>query len=415
MSAIEVFKKVKKASLTLNNLKDEKVNEVLVCLAKEILDNQDFILEENLKDLEKMDKNNPVYDRLLLNSQRLISISNDIKNVSKLDSPLGRVLSSKVLENGLKIKKVSVPLGVIGMIYEARPNVTLDVFSLCFKSGNAVILKGGSDAYNSNLAIVSVIKNVLKKFDLNEDIVGLLGPGHEEASELLVARDYVDLLIPRGSSKLINYVRENAKVPVIETGAGVCHTYIDEDCDVEMAARIINNGKTRRISVCNALDCMIINKNQLKNIATICAPLQEHEVKLYADFEAYKALQGKYPENLLFNASVEDFGREFQDYKLAIKTVDNVKKAVDHISKYSSKHSESIVSKIQANIDYFDKTVDAACVYTNAPTSWTDGAQFGLGAEFGISTQKMHARGPMALDEMTTYKWIIKGEGQVRS
>lgn len=415
METLEVFKKVKAATRTLNLIEKETIDKVLLALADETEAQCDAILKENQKDLDKMDKANPMYDRLMLTKERISGIASDIRNVAKLPSPLGRTLAQRTLANGLQISKITVPFGVIGIVYEARPNVTFDVFSLCFKSGNACVLKGGTDAHCSNTAIIKVIHSVLDKFGICNDIVALLPAGREATGDLLNAVDYVDLIIPRGSSNLINFVRQNAKVPVIETGAGICHTYFDETGDLKKGADIIFNGKTRRVSVCNALDCVIINEKRLLDLPALCERLATKNVIIYADVKAYTVLDGKYPTALLKKATEESFGTEFQDYKLAIKTVANIEEALAHIEKFSSKHSEAIVSEDEASIAKFDKMVDAACVYTNAPTSWTDGAQFGLGAEIGISTQKMHARGPMALDEITTYKWIIKGNGQMRS
>lgn len=415
METLEVFKKVKAATRALNLIEKETIDKVLLALADETEAQCDAILKENQKDLDKMDKANPMYDRLMLTKERIAGIASDIRNVAKLPSPLGRTLAQRTLANGLQISKISVPFGVIGIVYEARPNVTFDVFSLCFKSGNACVLKGGTDAHCSNTAIIKVIHSVLDKFGICNDIVALLPAGREATGDLLNAIDYVDLIIPRGSANLINFVRQNAKVPVIETGAGICHTYFDETGDLKKGADIIFNGKTRRVSVCNALDCVIINEKRLLDLPALCERLATKNVIIYADVKAYTVLDGKYPTALLKKATEESFGTEFQDYKLAIKTVANIEEALAHIEKFSSKHSEAIVSEDEASIAKFDKMVDAACVYTNAPTSWTDGAQFGLGAEIGISTQKMHARGPMALEEITTYKWIIKGNGQMRS
>lgn len=415
METLEVFKKVKAATRALNLIEKETIDKVLLALADETEAQCDAILKENQKDLDKMDKANPMYDRLMLTKERIAGIASDIRNVAKLPSPLGRTLAQRTLANGLQISKISVPFGVIGIVYEARPNVTFDVFSLCFKTGNACVLKGGTDAHCSNTAIIKVIHSVLDKFGICNDIVALLPAGREATGDLLNAIDYVDLIIPRGSANLINFVRQNAKVPVIETGAGICHTYFDETGDLKKGADIIFNGKTRRVSVCNALDCVIINEKRLLDLPALCERLATKNVTIFADVKAYTVLDGKYPAALLKKATEESFGTEFQDYKLAIKTVASIEEALAHIEKYSSKHSEAIVSEDEASIAKFDKMVDAACVYTNAPTSWTDGAQFGLGAEIGISTQKMHARGPMALEEITTYKWIIKGNGQMRS
>ncbi|MDR3706415.1 MAG: glutamate-5-semialdehyde dehydrogenase [Paludibacteraceae bacterium] len=403
-----------KASRALNLISDETINTVLLAVADEAVAKTDFILAENQKDLAAMDKANPMYDRLMLTADRIKSIASDMRNVASLPSPLGKVLEQRTLENGLSLKKISVPFGVIGIIYEARPNVSFDVFSLCFKSGNACVLKGGTDAYNSNAAIVSLIQSVLKQFELDENSIHLMPAGREATAELMNAVGFVDLIIPRGGSGLINFVRDNSRVPVIETGAGVVHTYFDEFGDKEKGADIINNAKTRRVSVCNALDCLIINEKRVSDLPYLCEKLAESNVVLEADTKAFTFLSGKYPAELLEKANEKSFGTEFQNYRMSVKTVADIHEAIAHISQYGSKHSETIVSENEVQITIFDKEVDAACVYTNAPTSFTDGAQFGMGAEIGISTQKLHARGPMALPEITSYKWIIKGNGQVR-
>ncbi len=413
METNELFAAVRDASKTLVGLDDAKVREVLLAVADEAEKQTDYILSENQKDLNKMDKSNPMYDRLMLTKERIAGIASDIRNVAGLPSPLGKVLKDIERPNGLKLKRISVPFGVIGVIYEARPNVSFDVFSICFKSGNACVLKGGSDAHCSNTAIVNVIHSVLRRMNVNENVVALLPAGRESTGELLNAIGYVDMIIPRGSSGLINFVREHAKIPVIETGAGVCHIYFDESGDLKIGQDAVFNGKTRRVSVCNSLDCLIINEKRLQDLPAICERMAEKNVIIYADQPSYDALKGKYP--YLEPATADSYGTEFLDYKMSIKTVKNLDEALEHISKYSSKHSEAIISKDEASIEKFDRMVDAACVYTNTSTAWTDGAQFGLGAEIGISTQKMHARGPMALEELTTYKWIIKGNGQVRS
>lgn len=409
-----IFNKVKAASLELAVLKEEKVNAILRDLSDEIVKRQDSILAANKEDLSQMDPSNPMYDRLKLTSERIEGIASDNRKVATLPSPLGRVLKHSVLPNGLDLSRISVPFGVIGIIYEARPNVTVDVASLCLKSGNACVLKGGKDADNSNRAIVEVIHEVLERHGVNPDAVTLLPATHEATKEMLHAVGYIDVVIPRGSSRLIKFVRENAVVPVIETGAGICHCYFDEYGDLEKGTRIINNAKTRRVSVCNALDCLILHASRLDDLATLCAPLAESKVIIYADERAFMALEGKYPVELLEHATIESFGTEFQSYKMAVKVVDSFAEALEYIANNSSKHSESIVTEKKELADTFLMAVDAACVYANAPTSFTDGAQFGLGAEIGISTQKLHARGPMALEEMTTYKWIIRGNGQIR-
>ena len=408
-------KKALIASRSLNLVSNDKINEILIALADEAIANTDIILAANQKDLDAMDKTNPMYDRLLLNADRIQGIAEDIRKVASLPSPLGRILEEKSLPSGLFLTKTTVPFGVIGIIYEARPNVSFDVFSLCIKSGNVCVLKGGTDAFHSNLAIVSVIKNILKRFDIDENSIHLLPAGREATTDLLNAVDYVDLLIPRGSKGLINYVRNNAKVPVIETGAGVCHTYFDEYGDKEKGRDILFNAKTRRVSVCNALDCFIIHEKRLADLGDICKPLADKDVVIEADTKAYTFLAGKYPPHLLQKANEQSFGTEFQAYRMSIKTVSDIQYALEHVATNSSKHSEAIISEKKEHIQRFEKEVDAACVYSNASTAFTDGSQFGLGAEIGISTQKLHARGPMALAELTSYKWLIKGNGQTRA
>ena len=404
----------REASRKLNLMQPQEINNLLLCLADNTVGHTEDILAANRADLARMDKSNPKYDRLLLNERRIADIADGIRSVAALPSPTGITLDQWTQPNGMRISKVSVPFGVIGVIYEARPNVSFDVFSLCMKSGSACILKGGSDAYNSNKAIVETIHGVLDKFGIDRNIVQLLPADREATTELLHANDYVDLIIPRGSSGLINYVRKESTVPVIETGAGICHTYFDLAGDAVMGAKIINNAKTRRVSVCNALDCLLVHADRLSDLPELCAPLADSKVIVYADKPAFQSLRGAYPEELLKPATQESFGTEFLDYKMAVKTVNSVEEAVNHIFKYSSKHSECIVTEDRKAAEYFRRAVDAACVYVNAPTSFTDGAQFGLGAEIGISTQKLHARGPMGLKEITTYKWLIDGEGQVR-
>jgi len=402
------------ASRSLNLVSDETINQVLLALADEAVAQTEAILTENAKDLAAMDKFNPMYDRLLLTKERIEGIAADIRNVASLPSPLGKLLMETKRPNGMLISKISVPFGVVGIIYEARPNVSFDVFSLCLKSGNACVLKGGTDAHNSNSAIVKVIQSVLVKFGLDKNIVTLLPAGREATAELMSAVGFVDVIIPRGGKGLIDFVRDNSKVPVIETGAGICHTYFDEFGDVGKGIKIIFNAKTRRVSVCNSLDCLVIHEKRLADLPSLCEKLVEKNVIIYADVKAFTFLNGKYPNHLLQKATEESYGTEFLDYKMAVKTVESIEEAVDHIAKYSSKHSECIVSENKQHISFFDKVVDAACVYTNVSTAFTDGAQFGLGAEIGISTQKLHARGPMGLEELCSYKWIIKGDGQVR-
>lgn len=407
---IEDLKKVQSASRGL--VEEEKVNQVLKSLAQALRAERQTILEENQKDLEQMDSNDPKYDRLLLTGERLEAIAGDIENVAALPSPLGRVLDERTLPSGLELKRVTVPIGVIGIIYEARPNVTYDVFSLCFKSGNACVLKGGSDAHYSNVASVGLIQKVLEEHGIDKNVIYLAPKDREVVAEILQADEYIDMVIPRGSQKLISFVRENAKVPVIETGAGIVHTYFDESADLSMGKAIIENAKTRRPSVCNALDTLVVHKDRLKDLAELVKPLEKHEVQILADDQAYAVLEGKY--GFLNKALEEHFGTEFLSLKMSVKTVDNIDKAIEHISQYSSKHSEAIISNDEQNIDKFFNQVDAAVVYSNTSTAFTDGAQFGIGAEIGISTQKLHARGPMALNELTTYKWVIRGHGETR-
>ncbi|NTE05201.1 glutamate-5-semialdehyde dehydrogenase [Agrobacterium tumefaciens] len=408
------FENAKKATRNLINLSKEIVNVVLSDLAEALIENTASILQENEKDLAKMPVDDPKYDRLKLTAQRILDIAHDIKNVGNLVSPLNEVLSEKILDNGLNLKKIRVPLGIVGVIYEARPNVTADVFSLCFKTGNVAVLKGGSDAESSNLAIAKVIQKVLEKHEINPDVLTLL-PAERAATEaLLNARGFVDVLIPRGSQSLINYVRENSKIPVIETGAGIVHTYFDESGDLEKGKAIILNAKTRRVSVCNALDCVLIHHSRLNDLTALLMPLAEKKVELFADEISYEMLKSSYPLYLLNRATEDHFGTEFLSLKMAVKVVDNFNEAINHIADYSSKHSEAIISESAENITNFLNLVDAAAVYANASTGFTDGAQFGLGAEIGISTQKLHARGPMGLEELTSYKWVVRGDGQVR-
>ena len=390
----EPFQRTKDASRMLAVLDNDTRNQVLVTVAQAIRQQKERLLRANAADLVQMDKSNPLYDRLLLTEARLDAIANDMENVSRLPSPLGRTLLEKVLPNGLRLRRVSVPFGVIGVIYEARPNVTFDVFSLCFKSGNACILKGGKDADNSNREAIALIHETLDTLHISPDVVTLLPATHEATAQMLQATGYIDVCIPRGGRKLIDFVRDNAHIPVIETGAGVVNAYFDEDGDLEMGKRIIDNAKTRRVSVCNALDCLIIHRSRLADLPALLEPLKQKNVEIYMD-EAH-------------------YGIEFMDYKLAVKVVDSLDEAIAHISRYGSGHSECIITSNPTHALRFQQMVDAACVYVNAPTSFTDGAQFGLGAEIGISTQKLGPRGPMGLEEITTYKWLIEGNGQTR-
>ena len=411
----KLFQDVKRASKTLSALTDEQRNSILLDVAEAIVAQQNTLLEANAKDLERMDVKNPLYDRLQLTPQRLEGIAADMRNVTKLPSPLGHNSHQRTLPNGLRLHRVTVPFGVIGIIYEARPNVTFDVFALCFKSGNACVLKGGRDADDSNRAAVALIHEVLKRHNIDENTVSLLPATHEATAEMLNAVGYIDLCIPRGGRKLIDFVRDNARIPVIETGAGVVNTYFDKGGDLQKGQAIILNAKTRRVSVCNALDCLIIHQKRLADLPQLVAPMAEKQVTLFADSMAYNQLKGHYPDTLLMPATDDSFGTEFMDYKLAIRTVASIDEALAHIDLYGSGHSESIITEDEAAARLFQQKVDAASVYWNAPTSFTDGAQFGLGAEIGISTQKLGPRGPMGLDEICTYKWIIEGEGQTRN
>lgn len=386
-----IFEQVKCASRSLTLIPDNRRDEILLAVADAIGDNEAILLEANAKDLSRMEKSNPLYDRLQLTHDRLCGIASDMRHVSALPSPLGKVLKDKVLDNGLHLRRVSVPFGVIGMVFEARPNVAFDVFSLCFKSGNACVLKGGRDADDSNRAIVSLIHGILRDFDVDPNVVALLPATHEATAEMLNAVGYVDVCIPRGGRRLIDFVRDNAKVPVIETGAGVVHAYFDKEGDLEKGKRIINNAKTRRVSVCNALDCLLVHKDRADELDALLAPMKDKVTFHY-----------------------DNYGTEWMSYDLSIKIVDSIDEAISHIAKYGSGHSECIITEDKEAARTFQTMVDAACVYVNAPTSFTDGAQFGLGAEIGISTQKLGPRGPMALEEITTYKWLIDGDGQIR-
>ena len=408
----EFFINARQAGKSVACLSDDVRDKVLLAVADELVKSKKELLEANADDLARMDKSSPLYDRLMLTDARIEGIAGDMRNVAGLPSPLGRVLLDRVLPNGLHLRKVAVPFGVIGVIYEARPNVTLDVFSLCFKSGNACVLKGGKDADSSNRAAIAIVQRVLEHFGLPAGAATLLPATHEATGALLNAVGYVDVVIPRGGRKLIDFVRNNARIPCIETGAGVVNTYFDKAGDLEIGKKIVFNAKTRRVSVCNALDCLIIHSSRLGDLQALCEPLAAKNVALYADERAFAALKDAYP--YLNPAGPDSFGTEYMDYKMAVRTVDSLQEALDHISKYGSGHSESIVTDDESAATAFQAAVDAACVYVNAPTSFTDGAQFGLGAEIGISTQKLGARGPMGLEELTTYKWLINGNGQTR-
>jgi len=404
----------KKATRTASQLSEKQINQLIEQIADAAISNIQLIIDENLKDLARMDPLDPRYDRLKLTPERINGIASELRNVATLPSPLNRVLSDVLQPNGLHIRKISVPFGVIGIIYEARPNVTFDVAGLCLKSGNVCVLKGGSDAGFSNQAIASIIRQVLEQNNVDPNMVCLLPSDREATAQLLNARDYVDLLIPRGSQSLIDFVRKNATIPVIETGAGICHTYFDESGDSANGQAIITNAKTRRVSVCNALDCLIIHQSRLADLPFLCEKLADSNVEIFVDAPSLRALTGHYPKGLLKVATPESYSTEFLSYKMSVKTVNNFDEALNHIAENSSKHSEAIVTENNEVAEQFLKRVDAAVVYVNTSTAFTDGAQFGLGAEIGISTQKLHARGPMGLEELTSYKWLVESKGQIR-
>ena len=401
------FASVRDASRCLTGIEPATINDVLLDLADATLQSIPQLLQANALDLGQMSQDDPRYDRLQLTESRLADIAADLRQVASLPSPVGRVLRHTTLPNGLELSRVSGPFGVIGIIFEARPNVCFDCFSLCLKAGSACILKGGRDAEQTCRAIVSLIRRVLQRHSLPQETVLLLTT-HEATDQLLQARGLVDLIIPRGGQRLIEYVRTRARVPIIETGAGVVHCYVDADADLQKATAIVTNAKARRVSVCNALDCLIIHRQRLKDLPQLCGPLLEKGTVVEADETSLTFLPGAVP------ATEASFGTEFLALRMAVKTVDNLDEALRHIQTFGSGHSESIVTENETTARRFLAEVDAACVYHNAPTSFTDGAQFGLGAEIGISTQKLHARGPMALEEITTYKWIVCGNGQTR-
>lgn len=405
----------REAARELAQCDDATIRAVLEALADRTIAAEKEILQANLSDLSRMPESDPKYDRLLLNSQRLADIAHDLRCVAALPSPVGEVLEQRQLENGLELKKVRVPMGVIAVIFESRPNVTFDVFALCLKTLNACVLKGSSDAHDTNLVIVKIIHEVLTRFDINPAVVFLAPPQREYLPDILQATETIDLAIPRGSKGLIDFVRDNARIPVIETGAGIVHTYVDASADLAKAKSIITNAKVRRVSVCNALDTLILHRDLLPKLPGMMQTIgEDHAVDVFADEAAFEVLNGNYA-GALQTASDEHFGTEFLSLKMSIKTVSGLTEALEHIHRYSSKHSEAIVAEEPAVIEQFLNSVDAAAVYSNTSTAFTDGGQFGMGAEIGISTQKLHARGPMALPELTSYKWVVKGSGQVRS
>lgn len=410
----DIFDAAVAAAAELALTPQSKIDSVLETASRLIIEKADMLLAANAEDLGAMAHDNPMRDRLLLDARRIESIAEDMRHVARLASPVGEIIEKRQMPNSMTISKVRVPLGVVGVIYEARPNVTFDVFSLCLKTANACILKGGSDAIRTNTAAISIIRQALSQCGITPDAATLLGAGRQCADALLRAVGKVDVVIPRGSASLIRHVRENSLVPVIETGAGVVHTFVDKDADTDTGRRIILNAKTRRVSVCNALDCLIIHRDRLGDLPSLCEPLTAKGVEIYADTDALDALDGSYPSSLLHPSDSSCYGREFLDYKMAVKTVSSLEEALQHIALYSSRHSEAIVTENSRTAERFTRSVDAACVYVNVSTAFTDGGQFGMGAEVGISTQKLHARGPMGLHALTSYKYIITGSGQTR-
>jgi len=408
------LEQVKKASRSLLTISPEKKNEVLADLSKALKKEAPAILKANALDLENFSPDDPLYDRLLLTEERIGDIAGSLLEVVQFEDPIGEVLEEKELPNGLKLKKVRVPLGIVAVIYEARPNVTIDIFALTWKSGNACVLKGSRSASHSNLALVEIIHDTLKKHELPQEIACLMTLEREETAELLQAHEYIDILIPRGSKALIDSVRKNSTIPTIETGAGVVHTYFAQSGNLTKGQNIIENAKTRRTGVCNALDTLLIDETRMPDLPELVRPLADKKVEIFADEKAFASLQESYPSSLLQQATEEHFGTEFLSLKMSIKTVQNLDEAIDHIGKFSSKHSEAIISEDDQEIEKFLQQIDAAAVYSNTSTAFTDGNHFGMGAEIGISTQKLHARGPMGLKELTSYKWIIHGDGQTR-
>jgi len=414
MTNRDQFKKAKEAAQLMVRLRDDFIQTVLLDLADNMVAKTALLLSANKKDLERMKESDPRYDRLKLTAERIEGIASDMRDVANMNSPLGEVLTERSMPSGLNLKKVTVPIGVVGVIYEARPNVTFDVFALCFKSGNVSVLKGGQDAWHSNLAAVGIIRECLASHSVSSEVIQLLPPDREAARDLMQADGYVDMLIPRGSQGLINSVREGSKIPVIETGAGIVHTYVDVSADLEKSKRVVYNAKIRRPSVCNALDCLVIHSARLGDLHELVAAMAMKNVVIEADERSYEVLKAHYPENLLEKADAESFGTEFLGFRMAVKVVDSFDEALKHIAKYSSKHSEAVMAEDAGVIARFFNEVDAAAVYANTSTAFTDGAQFGLGAEIGISTQKLHARGPMGLRELTSYKWLVESDGIAR-
>ncbi len=414
MTTKKQIQRAKEVTQIMVRTDNDTIKKVLLDIADRAEADIPSLIEANKLDLEKMEKSDPRYDRLMLTEERIKGIAGDLRNIANMDSPIGEILEQREMPSGLKLQKIRVALGVVGVIYEARPNVTFDVFALCFKTGNVSVLKGGQDAWNSNRAIAEIIKASLEAHNISPDVLQLLPPEREAATELMNAVGFVDVLIPRGSQGLIDSVRDNSKIPVIETGAGVVHTYFDETADLTLGSNVIFNAKTRRVSVCNALECLIIHSSRLNDLSIIVGSLANENVVIEADERSYKVLKNHYPTKLLQKATDNSWGKEHLDYRLSLKTVDNIDEALEHIAKYSTLHSEAILTTSEENKNRFFKEVDAAAVYVNTSTAFTDGAQFGMGAEIGISTQKLHARGPMALPELTSYKWLIESNSKTR-
>ncbi|MFA5095405.1 MAG: glutamate-5-semialdehyde dehydrogenase [Candidatus Paceibacterota bacterium] len=405
----------KKVSASFGLLPHVKRILILKNLAKELRKNKKLIVQANLKDLKKIPQNNPMRDRLLLNNTRIEGMAKEIESLIKMPDPVGKIFDCRN-RLGLKICRKKIPIGVIGVIYESRPNVTTDVAGICIKSGNAVLLKGGDEARESYIALHKIIRRALVLSKVSPEMVQFIDPKIKSSVlDIISANNFVDIVIPRGGSGLINFVRKNATVPVIETGAGVCHTYVDEETKLDLSAKIIFNAKTQRPSVCNALDTALIHRKIAKEILPkIAKLLVKKNVEIFADTESFKILKSAYPKNLLRIATASDFGREFLSQKMSIKIVSNIGEAIKFINEYSSKHSEAILTENKKNADKFLKEIDAAVVYVNASTRFSDGAVFGLGSEIGISTDKIHARGPMGPNEMTTYKWVVSGKYNTR-
>jgi glutamate-5-semialdehyde dehydrogenase len=413
MSTIQpLIIKTWKAAINLRQASDKQLKAALLQLADELEKNSTAILKANQLDVEKQEPDNPRVDRLILNKQRIAGIANSIRKISRLPNPSGKTLEKRRLDNGLQLQKITVPLGVVGAIYESRPNVTFDIAALCLRSQNGALLKGSSEAENTNQAAMRLIKKVLKANNIDPDCVTLLPSDRETVQELFTATRYVDVIIPRGSDSLIQFVRKNSQVPVIETGAGVCHIYVEKEAALKKAVNIVVNAKVSRPSVCNSVDTVLVDEKVAPAFLKQLQPLfNEHQVEVFADAKAHKLLKG-YP--LLQKAAPEDFDREFLSLKCAVKVVKNIDEALDHIREHSTKHSEAIVSNNKKHCARFLQEVDAAAVYTNASTRFTDGEEMGLGAEIGISTQKLHARGPFALEKLVTEKWLLQGNGQIR-